>query len=741
VPAGSARVADAAPGGARTRSAPTLDGPASPWSRVTARLGGAGRSVGALALLVAVALLLVWGPDARVRGLWFDFCQRLAPRARESGPAIIVAVDELSLARLGQWPWPRQVLAALIDRVRDGGPAAVGLNLLFPEADGFSGPSLASRLPGLSPRTAAWVASVPDGDRALGHALAGAPSVIGLAGLEGPAADPRAGPLTPAVVRGADPVAQVRRYRTVLRSVADIDGGAAGHALLSADVASGVVRRLPLVAAVGDTLVPGLAVEMLRVAVGAPAFGVRSDEGGVRAVGVGNVWVPTEADGTMWIHFGPHDAARFVSAAAVLGGEVPAERFERKLVLVGVTALGLGDQYVTPLGERLPSVEVHAQALENIFDGWPLVRPRWAEWAEAGALLVAGALVVALTPMVGMLPAALLALGLGAALLGGSFVAYRALGHLFDGLTPTLGLGLVYTATLGGALAEADRQRRALRQRLQEEREAAARLAGELEAARRIQLGLLPRPESAFPGEGRFRVAAVMEPARVVGGDLFDFFLLADDRLLFLVGDVSGKGLPASLFMAATKALYRSISTQHATELARTMREANAEMGRDNPEAFFVTLVAAVLDVNTGQLWYCNAGHEAPWVLRPETGGVERLEGASGPPLCVLDGFVYETATARLRPGDTVLMVTDGVTESLDPEGELFGTPRVTALVTEAAREATRSEPARLIADLVADVRAFREPFEPADDVTLLAVQWLGPGEAPEPGEPGFSAP
>ena len=259
------------------------------------------------------------------------------------------------------------------------------------------------------------------------------------------------------------------------------------------------------------------------------------------------------------------------------------------------------------------------------------MRPRWAEWAEAAALLAAGVLVVSLTPVVGMLRAALLALGLGAALLGGSFVAYRQLAHLFDGLTPALGLGLVYTATLGGALAEADRQRRALRQRLQEEREAAARLAGELEAARRIQLGLLPRPESAFPGEGRFRIAAVMEPARVVGGDLFDFFLLDGDRLLFLVGDVSGKGLPASLFMAATKAFYRSISTRHATELARTMREANTEMGRDNPEAFFVTLVAAVLDVNTGQLWYCSAGHEAPWILRPETGDVERLEGASGP--------------------------------------------------------------------------------------------------------------
>ena len=170
--------ADSAPGGARRGSAETPDGPAGLWPRV-ARLGSAGRSVGGLTLVALIVLLLVWGPDARLRGLWFDFCQRVAPRVRISGPAVIVAVDEPSLARYGQWPWPRQLLAQLVDRVRAAGPAAVGLNLLFPEADGFSGTSLATRLPGLSARTAAWVASVPDGDRALGEALAAAPSVIG----------------------------------------------------------------------------------------------------------------------------------------------------------------------------------------------------------------------------------------------------------------------------------------------------------------------------------------------------------------------------------------------------------------------------------------------------------------------------------------------------------------------------------------------------------------------------------
>jgi adenylate cyclase len=188
-------VADAAPG-AGTRP-PGPAGAAGPGLGAMLSSVGAGRSVGALALVALTALLLAWGPDARLRGLWFDFCQRLAPRVRLSGPGVIVAVDEPSLARYGQWPWPRQRLAELVDRLQRAKPAAVGLNLLFPEADGFSGASLATRLPGLAARTAAWVASVPDGDHALGQALGAAPSVIGLAGLDGPAAVTPRGHFTP----------------------------------------------------------------------------------------------------------------------------------------------------------------------------------------------------------------------------------------------------------------------------------------------------------------------------------------------------------------------------------------------------------------------------------------------------------------------------------------------------------------------------------------------------------------
>ena len=179
--------------------------------------------------------------------------------------------------------------------------------------------------------------------------------------------------------------------------------------------------------------------------------------------------------------------------------------------------------------------------------------------------------------------------------------------------TPALALAALFTVMLAVTLTEAESQRRALRRQVEQQREAAARLAGELEAARRIQMGTLPRPAAAFPGETRFDLYAMLEPAREVGGDLYDFFRLDDDHLFFMIGDVSGKGLPGSLFMAISKALYKSTALRRHGEVAVMMCEADAEISRDNAEGLFVTVLAGILDARTGELEYCNAGHEPPY--------------------------------------------------------------------------------------------------------------------------------
>jgi CHASE2 domain-containing sensor protein/serine phosphatase RsbU (regulator of sigma subunit) len=708
------------------------------WSdlRLVRRLrAGRGRPLGlALVAVLAGALLAPTLPlrdDLRLAG--FDGYQRLWPRRPRSAPVVIVEVDEASLARHGQWPWPRTLVAQVLERIAAGGPAAIGVDVVMPEPDRVSPDRVADLVAGRDPELAARLARLPGHDALLAGAIEAAPVVLGVAGLPAGVARPpapAAGPArrTPVRVRGPDPAARVLAFPAAVRSLPRLHAAAAGHGLLNPDPDGGTVRRMPAVARVEEALVPGLGVEMLRVAGGAPALEVRADPRGVAAVTMGDLEVATRPDGTVWVAYGPHDAGRFVSAVDLLDGRVPPERFARRLVLVGVTALGLGDYHATPVDPRMPGVEIHAQLLEGIFDGALLARPAWAAWLEAGLLAAGGIALVLAVPawpvgaVVVLAGAVAAALGLGAGL-------FLRLGLLVDAAGPVVGLALAYTTMLGAGLAEADSQRRALRRQVQREREAAARLAGELEAARRIQMAALPDAATAFPGEARFTVHASMEPARVVGGDLYDFFLLDPDRLFVLIGDVAGKGLPGSLFMAVSKALCKSAALRRGRDLAATVREADRELSRDNGEAMFVTLFAAVLDARTGDLAYVNAGHEMPYLV--ERGSVRQLAGGAGPPLCVVEDFAYQAASVRLAPGTMLCLVTDGLTEAERPDGQLYGRQRLLAAL--AALVAPPS--AAAVGEAVrADVARFAAGAEASDDRALLVVEWRGPAAPPVSG-------
>jgi adenylate cyclase len=676
--------------------------------------------------LLTILLVPVLWEDMPVIGAmrlaWLDAYQELSPRERRSAPAVIVAIDEGSLNRFGQWPWPRTLVARLFDRIAAARPAAIGVDILFPEPDRLSPEWLAPSIADADPRLAGRLAKLPHHDATLAASIRAAPVVLGIAGLEVGVASEGA-PMTPSLLQAPEALRALRRYATALRSLPQLDVAAKGHGLLSADTEAGVVRRVPMVALVGATPVLPLSLETLRVAAGEAAFAVRGGAAGVEAVVIGDLSVPTQADGRLWVHYTPHDPSRFFSAAAILDGNADPAELERKLVLVGVTGLGLIDYPSTPTGERMPGIEIHAQVLENVFDGALLMRARWAPWIEALAFAVAGLIVVYSVPRLSPARSTALLVVLLVVLGAAGFAAYRGAGLLFDASVPVAATAFLFAAMLVETLADANAQKKALQERLQHEREAAARLAGELDAARRIQVGILPRPEAAFPRERRFEVSASMEPAREVGGDLYDFFMLDDRRLFFLVGDVSGKGLPASIFMAVSKALCKSAALRQGRRIEELLCEANAEIARENPESFFVTVFAGVLDAQSGRVEYCCAGHEPPFAVTPE-GGIKRLGEGGGPPLCVLEGFAYASAEHSMRPREILCVFSDGVTEAMNPTGELYGPARL-----EAALQRNRNveRPAAVIEAIRADVSRFVETAEVADDLTLLVLRWNGP--------------
>ena len=678
-------------------------------------------------LLAALLLVLLLPPPpwlGMLRAIAFDTYQSLYPRVPRSAPVVIVAIDEESLREYGQWPWPRTWLARIVGAVAAARPAAIGMAILMPEPDRLSPGRLAEMVAGMDADMTQRLSRLRSNDSVLADAIRGRPVVLGIAGLDGQGPDATT-TVRHAPVRstGGDPAPFLRHFETTLHSVNEIDRAAVGHGLTNVDLERGVVRRVQLLARVGDGVVPALGLEMLRVGEGAPPISVRVSAAGIETVGVGAFVAVSEPDGSAWIHYTRHDPDRFVSAADVLAGQADASLFQGRLVLIGVAALGLSGQLATPVGDHMAGVEVHAQLLENLVDGSLLTRPRFVRWIEIGSLLVGGLLLIALVPRLPARGSAGLLAALIAAMTGLGFLLYLRASVLLDAATPSLTLGILFATMLVVTLTETQTQRRALRRQVEQQREAAARLAGELEAARRIQMGTLPRPALAFPGETRFDLYAMLEPAREVGGDLYDFFFLDADHLFFLIGDVSGKGLPGSLFMAISKALYKSTALRRHGQVALMMREADAEISRDNAEGLFVTVLAGILDARTGEIEYCSAGHE-PLLFLPRGGrSLRRLTGGGGPPLCSVDGFPYQPASFRLERGDTLCLITDGVTEATGPGGELYGRARLEALLGGLGGAVSAAEVGEAIRR---DVVAFTGGSEPSDDMAALVLRYTG---------------
>jgi serine phosphatase RsbU (regulator of sigma subunit) len=330
---------------------------------------------------------------------------------------------------------------------------------------------------------------------------------------------------------------------------------------------------------------------------------------------------------------------------------------------------------------------------------------------ELGLLALGAALLIALVPAVRVrYSVGALAILLGLLFSMGALGFLRGL--LLDASWPALGLTAAFAVLLAAALSEADRQRRELR-------EAAARSAGELEAARRIQMGLLPDPATLFAAEPAFALGATVQPARSVGGDFYDCFKLGDGRLFFVVGDVSGKGMPAALFMALCKATIKAAAMSSGGDPGAALRRAAVEIGRDNPEAFFVTVFAATFGPG-GQLDYCNAGHEPPYL---RSRGISRLPSAQRPPIGVPDEFPYVTESGTLAPGDWICAITDGVTEAMNARGELYGARRLERLLAGLPRDAS---PAAVAGAVLEDVGQFVGDASASDDLTLLVLRASG---------------
>jgi sigma-B regulation protein RsbU (phosphoserine phosphatase) len=262
--------------------------------------------------------------------------------------------------------------------------------------------------------------------------------------------------------------------------------------------------------------------------------------------------------------------------------------------------------------------------------------------------------------------------------------------------------------------------RDALRQYIRTLTEATAareRIESELKIANEIQLGIVPRVSAEFAERPDLDLCAVLQPARQVGGDLYDFFCIDHEHLCLVIGDVSGKGVPAALLMAETHALVR-MAAKTCVAPDRILAQINAELARDNEACMFVTLFCAVMDTRTGNVVWANGGHNPPLLLRPGRDAAF-LDGPTGPALGILQDATFASKRLELQPGDALVMYTDGITEAFNNRDELFSDERLQALIS--AHPYTRSR--ALVERIVQAVNDFAGETPQSDDITLLVVR------------------
>ena len=276
-----------------------------------------------------------------------------------------------------------------------------------------------------------------------------------------------------------------------------------------------------------------------------------------------------------------------------------------------------------------------------------------------------------------------------------------------------------------GSLAEAMSAMISRLQRYLIEMEAATaareRVEGELSAARDIQIGMLPRSFPAFPERSDIDVHALLEPAKEVGGDLYNFAMIDENRLFFVIGDVSGKGVPAALFMAMATTLFKAASMT-AVNVAALMAWVNTELVRYNVADLFVTAFCGIIDLRDGSVEYSDAGHEAPFLLRAD-GSVSRLPKPEGMALGVFDDIDFDIARLRLEPGDALILFTDGVSEATTADDRLFTVERIGDTLSELVNNPTASTIATALAD---KVNIFVGDAPQFDDIAILVVQYRG---------------
>src|SRR6478735_7512696 len=420
-----------------------------------------------LALLIGFAALRVLDPppveELRVRT--FDAFQRFDPRKKTMRPVTIVDIDDKSLEKLGQWPWPRTRIADLVTELTRLGAVVIAFDAVFSEPDRLNPAFAADTFRNLDEETRERLRALPSNDQIFADAIKASRVVLGESGLpEEIAALDKTLPVTGIAMLGEEPQRFMFDFPGLLRNVPVLEHAAAGRGLFTIrPERDGIIRRVPMIMQAQGQTMPSLTFEILRVATGSGTILIKAEEAGIKSLGLKGIQIPTDHNGQLWVHYARNDASIYVPAINVLEKNVAPDMIAGKLVLIGTSAVGLNDIKTTPVSRAMPGVEIHAQVLETTLSGEVISTPIYGIVVEFATALLFGLLVIAFAPLFG--PVTLVALGaaFATALIGTSAYFYAQHRLLIDFTYPLLSTTAIYLTLIFSSFVREQKQRRQIR--------------------------------------------------------------------------------------------------------------------------------------------------------------------------------------------------------------------------------------------------------------------------------------
>ena len=631
-----------------------------------------------------------------------DFYQKMFNRG-EVKSVTIVDIDEKSLAKIGQFPWRRDIYSKILDNLNQHNPSVIAFDIVFSEEDKQNPKDLLLQLQKESDEF--LDVKVTNTNQVFIDSLKRSKVVLPVIGEPNDNfIENNSEPKLRLIVKGDDPKNFIYRYKNKITSLENLNSAAKGIGSISLlPNIDGIIRNVPILYNIDNKIWPSLALEAVRVATGQKNLLVQSDKNGIQLIKTRKNIIPSDQNGVINIKYKKFDKKNYISAVDIVNNDFDQKRIENKIILIGSSAQALFDIVKIPNGKTVPGVEIHAHIIDNILKNENIVKNLITQIAENIIFLLLIIFLIFIPTKIK--PKFSIIFFIGSILLTNllSIIAYQFNFYL-DALFPSIAATVMFMTSLyfryleENSIAIENEKKQSI---LKKERE----IAGEVQ-------------KKLFPSNKKIEkyIFAKNTPAKDVSGDYYDYYQVNENEIYFILGDVTGKGIKAGILMANAAAVFRSLAKMNSS-VSKTALYINNQVKDSSYQAMFITAILGRINIEKKEMEFINMGHE-PMMVLDQNFNFEYVKSTL-PPMGLMpikDETFFKTTTMDISD-KTILIYTDGVTEGYVNEGkelEVEGLENEIKKLNSTAPEIIINHVTKILTDKGLSLR---------DDITALGLK------------------